>query len=297
MRRWMSIIKNAMVAADRDHMWVFAAGLSYYFVLSFFPALIALSAIVSLLPLPNLFNPTIALMSRVIPPDTIGIVHQILHDLMNPHRGALLSFGIVSTLWTASSGFSAMIEALNVAYAVPETRPFWKTRGLAVLMVLLLGGLLLIALAAMVVGPEFGGWLARVLHISLLARIWPWVRWTVSGAFIVAAVESIYLLGPNLKQRVVHTLVGAVFAVILWLALSYALGIYFQRFANFNRTYGALGGVIALMIWMYWSSFVILLGAAINGQALQASGQGRLPLKQPVPRLKQETAKPGDLAA
>lgn len=296
MGRWLSIIKNAMVAADRDHMWVFAAGLSYYFVLSFFPALIALSAIVSLLPLPNLFNPTIAFMSRVIPPDTIGIVNQILHDLMNPHRGALLSFGIVSTLWTASSGFSAMIEALNVAYAVPETRPFWKTRGLSVLMVLLLGGLLLIALAAMVVGPEFGGWLARVLHVSLLAGIWPWVRWTVSVAFIVAAVESIYLLGPNLKQRVVHTLVGAVFAVILWLALSYALGIYFQRFAHFNRTYGALGGVIALMIWMYWSSFVILLGAAINGQALQST-QATLPLKQPVARPKQETAKPGGLAA
>ena len=92
------------------------------------------------------------------------------------------------------------------------------------------------------------------------------LRWAVSVAFIVMAVEAMYFLGPNVKQRFAHTLSGAVFAVGAWLALSYALGIYFQRFANLNRTYGALGGAIALMTWLYWSSFVILLGAEINGE-------------------------------
>ena len=100
-----------------------------------------------------------------------------------------------------------------------------------------------------------------------------------------------YFLGPNVKQRFVHTLAGAVFAVAAWLALSYGLGIYFQRFANFNRTYGALGGAIALMTWLYWSSFVILLGAEINGEVLQASGDGTLPLKQTPPeKVKPKTA-------
>jgi len=297
--KWFGIFKGAIVDAQRNHTMAFAAGLSYYFLLSLFPALIALSAVVSFLPVPNLFSQVLVLMARFVPSDSMGVVRQILQDVINPHRGALLSFGLVGTLWTASSGFSGMIEALNVAYNVPETRPYWKTRGLAVVLTFLVGGLLLVALAMMLVGPEFGAWLARLLHASYIwARVWPVVRWAVSGAFIVAAVESMYFLGPNVKQRFVHTLAGAVFSVAAWLALSYALGIYFQRFANFNRTYGALGGAIALMTWLYWSSFVILMGAEINSEALQVNGDGSLTLKQAPPeKVKPVPATEGDLAA
>jgi membrane protein len=263
----------------------FAAGLSYYFVLSLFPALIALSAVVGYLPAPDLFNQILALMARFVPADSMGVVRQIVHDVINPHRGALLSFGLFGALWTASSGFAGMIEALNVAYNVQETRPFWKTRWLALLMTFGIGGLLLAALGMMLVGPEFGAWLARVLHLSFLwARLWPLLRWAVSIGFIVVAVESLYYFAPNVKQRFTDTLAGAVFAVAAWLGLSFALGIYFQSFANFNRTYGALGGVIALMTWLYWSSFAILLGAEINGEVLQARGDGTLPLKQTPPK-------------
>jgi membrane protein len=295
--KWASILKNAMTDIDRNHILAFAAGLSYYFVLSLFPALIAMAAVVGYIPVPHLFHQILALMARYVPADSMGIVRQILGDVINPHRGALLSFGLIGTLWTASSGFAGMIEALDVAYNVPETRPFWKTRGLALLMTFLVGGLLLVALAMMLVGPKFGAWLAGVLHLSFLwARVWPVLRWAVSAAFIVLAVEIIYFLAPNVKQRFVHTLTGAVFAVSAWLALSYALGIYFQRFANLNRTYGALGGAIALMMWLYWSSFVILLGAEINGEVLQASGDGTLPLKQPL-KVKPKTVPETDIAA
>lgn len=297
--QWGAVLKGAIADVERNHTMVFAAGLSYYFLLSLFPALIALSAVVSFLPAPNLFSQLLTLMSRFVPPDSMGLVRHVLNDVVNPHRGALLSFGLIGTLWTASSGFAGMIEALNVAYNVPETRPYWKARGLAVLMTFLVGGLLLVALGMMLVGPQFGEWLARVLHASYLwARIWPVVRWAVSGAFIVVAVEAMYFLGPNVKQRFMHTLAGAVFSVGTWLALSYALGIYFQRFANFNRTYGALGGAIALMTWLYWSSFVILLGAEINSEALQVAGDGPLALKQPPPeKVKPAPATEGNLAA
>lgn len=298
-KRWGSVLKNAIADTDRNHTMAFAAGLSYYFVLSLFPALIALSAVLAFLPVPDLFNQTLTLMGRFVPADSMGVVRQIVHDAINPHRGALLSFGLLGALWTASSGFAGMIEALNVAYNVPETRPFWKTRGLAVLMTFGIGGLLLVALGVMLVGPRFGEWMAGVLHLSFLwARVWPVVRWVVSGAFIVAAVESLYFFAPNVKQRFVHTLAGAVLAVGAWLGLSFALGIYFQSFANFNRTYGALGGVIALMTWLFWSSFVILLGAQINGQVLQASGDGTLQLKQAAPeKVTPKTVPETDVAA
>jgi membrane protein len=297
--KWISVLKEAMLDSQRNHTMAFAAGLSYYIVLSLFPALIALSAVFSFLPVPNLFSQALVLMARFVPADSMGVVRQILHDVVNPHRGALLSFGLIGTLWTASSAFAGMIEALNVAYNVPETRPYWKTRGLAVLMTFLVGGLLLVALAMMLVGPEFGAWLARFLHASYIwVRIWPVIRWAVSGAFIVVAVESMYFLGPNVKQRFVHTLMGAVFSVAAWLTLSYFLGIYFQRFANFNRTYGALGGAIALMTWLYWSSFVILLGAEINSEFLQVDGDGTLALKQTPPeKVKPKPATESDVAA
>jgi len=296
-RNWGSVLKNALVDTERNHTAAFAAGLSYYFVLSLFPALIALSAVVAFLPVPDVFNQTLTQMARFVPADSMGVVRQIVHDVVNPHSGALLSVGLIGALWTASSGFAGMIEALNVAYHVPETRPFWKTRGLALLMTFGIGGLLLMALGVMVVGPRFGDWLAGVLHLSFLwARVWPVLRWAVSGAFIVAAVESLYFLAPNVKQRFAHTLAGAVFAVAAWLGLSFALGIYFQSFANFNRTYGALGGVIALMTWLYWSSFVILLGAQINGQVLQASGDGTVRLKQAPPE-KVKAVPESDIAA
>jgi membrane protein len=294
-----SALKNAMADAGRNHLDAFAAGLSYYFVLSFFPALIAMSAVVSFLPVPNLFNQILALMAQHVPPDSMGVVRQILSDVVTPHRGALLSFGLIGTLWTASSGFTGMIEALNVAYNVPEARPYWKTRVLALQMTFLVGGLVVVASATMLVGPRFGMWLSGVLHMGFLwVRVWPVMRWAVSGAFIVAAVESMYFLGPNVKQRFSDTLGGAIFAVAAWLALSSALGFYFQRFANLNRTYGALGGAIALMTWLYWSFFVILLGAEFNGQMLRASGSGTLSMKQAPPeKAKPEAAQGGNIAA
>jgi len=283
--QWVSVLKNAVVDAERNHTMAFAAGLSYYFLLSLFPALIALSAVVGFLPVPDLVSQFLASVAQFVPADSMGVVRHVAQDVISPHRGALLSFGLIGTLWSASSGFAGMIEALNVAYHVPETRPFWKTRGLALLLTFLAGGLLLAASGIVLLGPKFGEWMAEALGVSYLwALLWPLLRWTLSAAFLVMAVESIYFLAPNVKQRFGHTLGGAIFAVATWLALSSALGIYFQRFANLNRTYGALGGGIALMTWLYWSSFVILLGAEINGALLQSSGDPALPLKQAPPQ-------------
>jgi membrane protein len=297
--KFARILQAAIAGANRKHTMAFAAGLSYYFVMSLFPALIAISAVVGFLPVPNLSSQVLVLTAHFVPADSMGVVRYVVNDVITPHRGALLSFGVIGTLWSASTGFAGMIEALNVAYDVPETRPFWKTRGLAVLLAFLVGGLLVVAMLLMLVGPRFGEWMAGVLHLNLvLAHIWPVIRWTVSVAFIVTAVESMYFLAPNVKQRFAHTLTGALVAVGAWLFLSDALGIYFQRFANLNRTYGALGGAIALMTWLYWSWFVILLGAEINGQVLLARGAGGLELKQALPQ--KETAKPeaaSDIAA
>ena len=108
-----------------------AAALSYYFVLSLFPALIFLSAVVAYLPVPDLFNQGLGVMARFLPPDSMGLVRRVLADVITPNRGTFLSFGILGSLWAASGGFSAAIEALNLAYEVNDDRPFWKVHIIA----------------------------------------------------------------------------------------------------------------------------------------------------------------------
>ena len=185
----MQRVRRVIVGTAKDiannHICSFAAALSYYFVMAFFPALIALAAIVAYLPIPNLFNTIISTMARVVPPESMGLIRHIVERRrFHANRGALLSFGLVGTLWTCSSGFAEIIEALNVAYDIPETRPLWKTRLLALELIFITGTLVTLAFAFMIVGPRFGEFLARHLGLSwAFALIWPVLRYVLAVSF------------------------------------------------------------------------------------------------------------------
>ena len=281
MRMTPADIQDALFRTFSDvrhnHTLQMAAALAYYFVLSLFPALIFLSAVVAFLPVPNLFGQALSLMERFVPPDSMGLVRRVLTDVITPNRGAFLSFGILGALWAASGGFAAAIEALNLAYDVEEDRPFWKTRPLALGLAVITGTLLLVALAVMIVGPRFGAWLAAKVHLSsLFVTFWPYMHWSIAVGFTVLAVEAIYFFAPNVKQRFLATLPGAILAVGCWIAISYVLGVYFRHFANFNKTYGTLGAAIALMTWLYWTGFAMLLGAELNSELAKISSHGKI---------------------
>jgi|SRR5579862_3997737 len=265
---------------QRKHTTHMAAGLSYFFVMSLFPLLIVFAATVAYLPVPNLFDQALSFAGGFVPHDGMGLVKAVLRQVITPYRGKFLSFGILGTIWAASGGFSSMMEALNVAYDVPENRPFWKTRPLAIGLTFLIGTLLVIALGLMLVGPNFGGWLAgRVGLGSIFVAVWPYLRWSIALVFTVLAVELIYFIAPNVRQRFRKTLPGAAVAVGFWIVLSWALGVYFQHFARLNKTYGTLAAAIALMVWLYWTAFAILLGGQINADLLEQKGEG-VTLKQ-----------------
>jgi membrane protein len=279
--RILSGIKEALwrtvEAVPEKHTLQMGAALSYYFVISMFPAILLISAIVAYLPGANPFDRVLSLMSGFVPRESIDLLHKVLSTVVTPNRSTLLSFGILGTLWTASGGFAAAIEALDIAYDVEEARPFWVTRPLAVGLTLLVGVLLLVALVVMIVGPQFGTWLASRANLSwLLARSWPYIHWTVAVLFTVLAVEAMYFLAPNVKQRFWATLPGAVLAVGCWIGLSYILGYYFRSFAHFNKTYGAMGAVIALMVWLYWTSFFMLVGAELNCELAKETKKGKI---------------------
>jgi membrane protein len=283
----------------RHHTLQAAAALAYYFVLSAIPSVIFLSAIVGFIPLPNLFGHILGLMARLLPPATMQAAYPIVNDIVSSRRITWLSFGMLGTIWTASSAFDAMIEALDIAYDAPDDRPIWKTRLLAVGLAAISGGLLLVAFAVNLVGPRFGDWLAARLELSaVFVAIWPFLRWTIAIGFAVLAVEIIYFLAPNVKQRFAATLPGAVLSVAAWNGLSSVLGFYFRHFANYNRTYGALAGLIAFMVWLYWTSFALLVGAELNAELAKESKKGRvLPRGAPSEHSSESHPLPVDRAA
>src|SRR3954454_3604187 len=267
-------------AMQKNHTLRIAAGLSYYFLLSLFPAMIFAAAVLGYLPLPNLFDQLLIGMSKVMPPDSMAVVRKTLESVFTPNRAGLLSFGMLFTLWSTSGGFTAIIEGLNVAYDVPETRPIWKTRLLAIELTFVVGVLMVIALGVLIVGPEFGSWVARHTGTTVVfAWIWPHLRWFVAVAFTVLAVELLYFLAPNIKQRFWATLPGAIFSVAAWIVASLGLGIYLREFPNYNKTYGSLGAVIALMLWFYISGIILLVGAEFNAEYTRCCGDPELPLK------------------
>jgi membrane protein len=275
---WRGVLKRAWLDLQNNHTQAFAAGLSYYFLMGLFPALIALAAIVGYLPIPNLFQEILNVMSRFVPPESMGLVRRVVGDVISPNRGKLLSFGVLGAIWAVSGGFASVMEALNVAYDVPETRPFWKTRLLAMLLSVQIGALMVAALAVMLVGPRFGEWMANTFHLSFVwAYVWPYLRIGFALFAVVVAVEVMYVVGPNVKQNFRYTSWGAVIAVVTWLTLSHLLGLYFRQVVHLNRTYGSLGAAVALMVWLQGTAMSLLIGAEINSEIVKL--RGPVPLK------------------
>jgi membrane protein len=265
---WLTIRRSLITIYNDvydEHLCVFAAGLSYYFVLSLFPLLVSIAALLWYVPIPHLFEGLLSLMAKLIPGDGMSLVRNIVSDVMTHKDTHFLTLGLVFTLWTASSGFAAIIDGLDLVYRVRETRPVWKTRPIALGLTLLAGSLLLVAVGLMVEGTSLGLWFTLRFDLNpAWVRAWNYLRWGVAMIFGVLAVQLLYHFGPDVKQRFRDSLTGAIVAVITWIGLSCLLGSYFRHFDNLDKTYGPLGAAIGLYLWFYLSGFAILAGGEIN---------------------------------
>jgi membrane protein len=263
-RRFTVAVWNEMF---RTRAFVVAAALSFYFLLSLVPLLIIFSSLLAYLPIPNMFDQLLDLMATVVPPDAMALVEKIVVSILTPHGRGLLSFGVLGYLWSSSGGYSAVIEALDIAYGVEVSRPWWRDRLQALLLTLTTGALISTSLILLVAGSSFGRMLTVVFPIpKSFVHVWPWLRGGLTFITFLAAVLVMYVFGPNTKIKFRSALPGAVLAVLGWFLGSFGFSFYLQNFANYDVMYGSLGAVIVLMLWFYIIATAMLLGAQVNAQ-------------------------------
>jgi len=251
----------------RTRAFTVAAALAFYFLMSMVPLLIIFSSLLQFLPTPDVFQQLLNLMAELVPADSMSLVERIVSDILTPNRGKLLSFGIVGYLWSASGGFSALIESLDIAYDVPVSRVWWRDRLRALVLTFTSGGLVSLSVLLLVAGPHFGHFLSSIFPIlGAFEYLWPVLRVALTTATFVASLEFVYYLGPNCRHSFSSTLPGAVIAIGVWFLGSTGLNYYLGHLSNYNATYGSMGAVIGLMLWFYVTALAILTGGELNAE-------------------------------
>jgi membrane protein len=264
-RGWLDIAKRTAKEVKADQVPLLAAGVAFYALLSLFPAIIAGVSIYGLVADPATVRDQIANLTKLLSPETAKLVGQQLLQVTSGANGALglaTVVGILTALWSASSGMKALVTGVNLAYDETESRKFVKLRGLA--LVLTLGAMVLVgvALATIVGYPPIADALPTVLR--WLVAI---VRFVILGGLLVVGLAVLYRYAPDRDQpRWSWVSWGSGIAALLWVLATIGFALYANFFGNYNKTYGALAGVIILMFWLFLSAFVVLVGAELNAE-------------------------------
>jgi membrane protein len=260
---WKDIAKRAAKEVKADQVPLLAAGVAFYALLSLFPAIIAGVSIYGLVADPTTVQDQIAKLTQVLSPETATLVGTQLKQVTSGAGGALglaTVVGILTALWSASSGMKAMITGVNLAYDETETRKFVKLRGLALLLTLGAMALVGVALATIVGYPPIADNLPVVLR-WLVAIL----RFVILGGLLVVGLAVLYRYAPDRDQpKWSWVSWGSGIATLLWVLATIGFSVYANAFGNYNKTYGALAGVIILMFWLFLSAFVVLVGAELN---------------------------------
>ncbi|TCS32610.1 membrane protein [Paucimonas lemoignei] len=249
-------------------MSTYAAGLAYHVLFSLFPFIIFLIALLSFFELSDFFNWLRDNTRAFLPPPAMEQVDRVIGELTLPQKG-LLSFGAISALWLASQAIRAIITALNVAYDAKETRPAWKLYPLSILFTLGIAIMMMLAAGLLIVGPQAMQWLAQKVGLeSLFVTLWAWLRLPVALLIASLAIALIYYVAPDVPPHIPHKFKlitpGSVLAVVIWVLASIGFSYYVQNFGNYNVTYGSIGAIIVLLLYLNLSAAALLYGAEIN---------------------------------
>ena len=260
-------LKATVQEFQRDDALGLAAQLAYYLILALFPFILVLVSLMGTFGSQELASEVLGYFRQVMPQQAYEVIETFTGNIISGDAEApeLFTFGILFTIWAASGAFAALINALNRAYDVQETRPFWKVRGIAILMTLGLSVLILVGVLLLVLGPQIGEVIANLFGLGdLFELVWDVVRWPVALFFMVLTVALLYYFAPDANQPFRWITPGGLIGVLLWVLASVAFNFYVSNFGSYNKTYGSIGAVIVLLLYLYISSLAILFGATLN---------------------------------
>ena len=273
---WWDLLTRTVKEFVADNGLGLAAQLAYYFFFSLFPAVLVGLAFASFFPLEHFVDRMVATLGGVVPGDIIRIVQDQVRKISEGNNGGLLTFGVLAALWSSSAAVMGLIDALNHAYDIEEGRSWWKVRLLSLGLTLGLAAFILIAFALVLVGPTAAEYIARVTGLGpVFAWTWKILQWPVVLALVSIGAGLVYYFAPDAEQEWVWVTPGAILAAIIWLAASLGFKFYVANFATYTETYGAIGGVMVLLLWFYLSGVVFLLGAELNAEIEHAAPYGK----------------------
>ena len=264
----LKLTQVAIKKIGEDELSTRSAALSYYFILALFPMLLFLVSLVGVFAGPGsqLRDSIISGLGRLAPGSASELVHSVVNQTFKSSSGLKLAMGLLGALWAASGGMGAVVVSLNVVYRVKETRAWWKQKLTIIGLTLALAALIVIALVLVLYGGKIGQLLATHIGLGDVFRIaWKVLQWPLSFAAMFLSFSIIYYFGPNLEERKWNWVTpGAVTGVALWLVASLGFRLYLHFFNSYSATYGSLGAVIILMLWLYITGFAVLIGGELN---------------------------------
>jgi membrane protein len=261
---WTELIKRTYKEMMADDALGIAAQLAYYFFLALFPAILCVIALASFLPLHSFTDEMVSSLGSFAPAEMLTLLREQMTRLSEGNDGGILSIGLIGALWSSSAAMVALIGAMNRAYDIEEARPWWKVRLLAILLTASLAVFIVASFGLILGGSQIGEALgARLGMGEVFLWIWTVLQWPLAFALVVTGIGLIYY-----------------FAASLWLLGSLAFRFYVVNFGNYEATYGAIAGVMMLMLWFYLSGLVLIIGAEASAEIEHASPWGKAPAEK-----------------
>jgi len=269
------IVKRTVKEIGEDRIPSLAAETAYYFFFSLFPLLLFLTPMLGLIGNgQQLMESMIGRLSTTMPADTLSLLRRVLGEIITSSGNAgIMSVGVLLAGWSGSNIFGALMGALNIAYDVSETRPWWKKQLLRVGVLLIAGGIMIVATMVFLDGERVARWIGSLLGLGDAAvAAWTVLQLVLAVVLLVCVGAIVFKLLPNVQQRWSHVFVASAITTLLWIVATLLFRFYVQNFGSYNKTYGTIGGVIILLTWMYYSMFVVLIGGELAAELHKGTG-------------------------
>jgi len=280
----IQLAKRVWHEINHDEVFTRSAALSYYFFFALIPMVFFLMALLGMFASQSehLRAGLLNYFAQVMPGSAFTLVEKTLREISATSTGLKLIFGLVLSLWSVSGGMSSIMAALNRCYHINESRPYWKRRLVALVLSIAMVALTICALTMVLYGGDIAQWAGRHVGLSSVAVFaWKIVQWPIALFFIMFAIALIYYRGPNVKRDWAWITPGSLVGVTIWIGASILFRVYLHFYNSYSKSYGSLGAVIVLLLWLYITGFAILAGGEINSEIENAAaGRGHPEAKE-----------------